>query len=84
MRFGDGSFYDVEQDFHGRIGAKTCGEGAATPTKDTPGARFFRRVVCELDATRPFNLVLTPQHDRAHRNHLHLEVRSEIRWQLIQ
>ncbi len=84
VRFGDGSVYDVEQDFHGRIGGKTCGEGATPPTKDTPGARFFRRVVCELDATRPFNLVLTPQHDWAHRNHLHLEVRSEIRWQLIQ
>jgi hypothetical protein len=84
VRFGDGSIYDVEQDFHGRIGAKTCGEGAAAPTKDTPGARFFRRVVCELDASRPFNLVLTPQHDWPHRNHLHLEVRSDIRWQLIQ
>ncbi|MEO7329988.1 MAG: extensin family protein [Minicystis sp.] len=84
VRFGDGSVYDVEQDFHGRIGVKTCGEGAAPPTKDTPGARFFHRLVCELDAARPFNLVLTPQHDRAHRNHLHLEVRSEIRWQLIQ
>jgi hypothetical protein len=84
VRFGDGSFYDVRQDFHPRIGAKTCGEGAARPFKDTPGARFFRRVVCELDAHRPFNLVLTPQHDWAHRDHLHLEVRSGIRWQLIQ
>jgi hypothetical protein len=84
VRFGDGSIYDVEQDFHGRIGGKTCGEGATPPTKDTPGARFFRRVVCELDQKRPFNLVLTPQHDWAHRNHLHLEVRSDIRWQLIQ
>jgi hypothetical protein len=84
VRFGDGSIYDVRQDFRGRIGVKTCGEGAAAPTKDTPGARFFRRVVCELDAKRPFNLVLTPQHDWAHRDHLHLEVRSGIRWQLIQ
>jgi hypothetical protein len=84
MRFGDGSFYDVRQEFRPRIGAKTCGDGAAAPTKDTPGARFFRRVVCELDTKRPFNLVLTPQHDWAHRDHLHLEVRSGIRWQLIQ
>ncbi|MFO0758887.1 MAG: extensin family protein [Byssovorax sp.] len=84
VRFGDGSFFDVKQDFYGRIGAKTCGEGAAPPVKDTPGSRFFRRVVCELDAGRPFNLVLTPQHDWAHRDHLHLEVRSGIRWQLIQ
>lgn len=84
VRFGDDSVYDVRMDFHGRIGVKTCGEGAAPPTKDTPGARFFRRIVCELDRKRAFNLVLTPQHDWAHRDHLHLEVRSGIRWQLIQ
>jgi hypothetical protein len=84
VRFGDGSVYDVREDFHGRIGAATCGDQAAPPRKDTPGARFYRGVVCELDAKRPFNLVLTPQHDWAHRDHLHLEVRSGIRWQLIQ
>jgi hypothetical protein len=84
VRFADGSGYDVRQDFRPRLGARTCGEGAAAPLQDTPGARFFRRVVCELDASRPFNLVLTPQHDWAHRDHLHLEVRSGIRWQLIQ
>lgn len=84
VRFGDGSVYDVRADFHGLIGAATCGDKARAPTKNTPGARFYRRLVCELFERRPFNLVLSPQHDYAHRDHLHLEVRSGIRWQLIQ
>ena len=48
------------------------------------GGLSTMRIVCELDATRSFNLVLTPQYDWGHRDHLHLEVRSGIRWQLIQ
>ncbi|NUQ75982.1 MAG: extensin family protein [Polyangiaceae bacterium] len=79
-----GEKYSVRGDFHGRIGAKTCGEKAAEPTKDTAGARFWRDVVCDLHEKRSFNLLLTPNHDWGHRDHFHMEVRSDIRWLLIQ
>jgi hypothetical protein len=79
-----GEKYSVIGDFYGRVGAQTCGEKAAAPTKDTAGARFWRDVVCDLNATRSFNLLLTPNHDWGHRDHLHMEVRSDIRWLLIQ
>lgn len=84
VKFADGSTYSVREDFHGRIGAETCGEKATKPTRDTPGARFWRRVICDLEARRAFNLILSPHYDWGHRDHLHLEVRSGIRWYLVQ
>jgi hypothetical protein len=80
----DGKTFNVAYDFHGWPGAKTCGEGAAKPRKDTEGARLFREVVCELSDMGSFNLLLTPHYDWGHRDHLHMEVRSDIRWFLIQ
>lgn len=84
VRLAGGRSYRVDRDFQGRVGGQTCGHGAAPPRRDTDGARFWRAVVCALDRERAFNLVLTPQHDWGHRDHLHLEVRSGIRWFLTQ
>lgn len=79
----DGTRYSVQGDFHPRPGTWTCGEKATTPTKPSPGAAFWRRVVCGVDEAKSFNLVLSPNHDYGHRDHLHMEVRSGIRWFLI-
>lgn len=78
-----GKVYSVRFDFHGRVGAQTCGEKAAKPTRDTPGARLWRSITCELAEKRSFNLLLTPNHDWGHRDHFHMEVRTGIRWMLV-
>ncbi|MBW2458698.1 MAG: extensin family protein [Deltaproteobacteria bacterium] len=83
-KLADGSSHSVKRDFHGRVGAQTCGRGAEPAWRDEPGARFWRAVVCEVDALRSFNLMLTPNYDAGHRDHLHLEVRSGVRWFLTQ
>lgn len=83
VRLSTGVTYTVRGDFHGSIGAVTCGEKATKPRRDTAGARFWRSVVCELEETRSFNLLLTPNNDWAHRDHFHMEVRSGIQWFLI-
>ena len=83
LKLADGTTFSVRNDFHGGIGAQTCGEKATKPRKNTAGARLWRSVVCHLNRMRSFNLVLTPNHDWAHRDHLHIEVRSGIRWFLI-
>ncbi|AKT38583.1 extensin family protein [Chondromyces crocatus] len=80
----DGTTYSVRRDFHGTRGVGTCGDRAGKPRRDTEGARVWWSVICELDRLRSFNLILSPNHDWAHRDHLHMEVRSGIRWQLIQ
>jgi hypothetical protein len=80
----DGTVFSVYKDWHGRPGQETCGKNAAKPTKDTEGAKLMRAIICETAAVGPFNLMLTPHYDWGHKDHFHLEVRSDIRWFLIQ
>lgn len=78
----DGTVLDVDRDFHGAIDAKTCGDGA-TPRPATPPALELRQLLCALVARRLFNLVLTPNYDRPHKNHFHLELRPGKQWFLV-
>jgi hypothetical protein len=78
----DGLTLDVDRDFHGRIGAKTCGDDAK-PKPVTPEALELRAILCETAAARLFNVVLTPNYNRPHRNHFHLEVTSGVKWFLV-
>jgi len=77
----DGSYLDVNDHFKGRIGAKTCGP-KARKTK-TPEAKELREIVCAAVEQGLFNVVLTPDFNRAHRNHFHLEVMPGVEWQLV-
>jgi hypothetical protein len=79
----DGQLLNILRDFERhRIGARTCGSGAAKPK--TAKAKQLREIVCALDEAGSFNLLLTPHYDYRHRNHLHLEVRPGILWFLTQ
>lgn len=80
----DGKTFSVLYDWHGLAGSKTCGADATPPRKDTEGARLLRAIVCELDEEQSFNLILTPHYDWGHKDHFHMEVRSDIRWFLVQ
>jgi hypothetical protein len=75
----DGSKLDVLHDFHGRIGARTCGHGAG-PHPETPEALELRRIVCDAAEAKIFNVELTPDYNWPHRNHFHLEVSATARW----
>ncbi|MBK6698259.1 MAG: extensin family protein [Myxococcales bacterium] len=78
----DGTTLDVETHFGGRIGQKTCGTSAAPQPKSTEG-RVLREIVCEAADKHLFNVQLTPHYNRAHKNHLHLEVTPGVKWFLI-
>ncbi len=78
----DGSVLDVDKHFHGRIGAKTCGDGAG-PRPVTPEATELRAILCETVAKHLFNVVLTPNYNRPHKNHFHLEVTEGAKWFLL-
>ncbi len=71
----DGSKLDVLRDFHGRIGATTCGPGAG-PHPATSEAIELREIVCDAAEARLFNIALTPDFNWPHRNHFHLEVKA--------
>jgi hypothetical protein len=78
----DGSVLDVEKDFHGRIGSRTCGPDSG-PSPATPEAVALRGIVCDAADARLFNVELTPDYNWQHRNHLHLEVTARVKWFLV-
>ena len=78
----DGTRLDVEKDFHGRIGAKTCGPGTG-PSPATPEAIELRNIACEAADAHLFQVELTPDYNWPHRNHFHLEVTPKVKWFLV-
>lgn len=77
-----GAVLDVDRDFHGAIGAKTCGDGAG-PRPATPAAVTLRAILCEAADRRLFNVMLTPNYNRPHKNHFHLEITASVTWFLL-
>jgi hypothetical protein len=78
----DGTTLEVERDFHGHIGAATCGPGAA-PHPATPESLELRSILCDAADARIFNVMLTPDYNWPHRNHFHLEVTAGARWFVV-
>jgi hypothetical protein len=76
----DGTVLDVERDFHGRIGALTC-RSDAHPSPPTAAATELWDIACGA-AGKNFLVVLTPNWNREHRNHLHLELTTHD-WVLV-
>ena len=80
----------VEKDFHGKIGAPVCGARAASRSaarasaaRSRPGTDELRALVCETGDRKLFTSILTPSYDRAHRDHLHLEITPVVTWSLL-
>jgi hypothetical protein len=78
----DGTTLEVQRDFHGRIGAKTCGPGTG-PRPATPEATELRSIFCDAADARLFNVVLSPDYNWPHRNHFHLEVAAGAKWFVV-
>jgi hypothetical protein len=78
----DGTILDVETDFHGKIGATTCGDGAG-PDPATASATALRAIACEAADAHIFNVELTPDFNYDHRNHFHLEVTANVNWFIV-
>jgi hypothetical protein len=76
----DGSVLNVERDFHGRIGTLTC-RSDAHPTPETPAAKELWDIACDA-AGRSFLVVLTPNWNSEHKNHMHLELTTHD-WVLV-
>jgi hypothetical protein len=44
---------------------------------------LLRGLVCQAVRDELFQVVLTPHHDDAHRNHVHFEVRPDVDWTIV-
>jgi hypothetical protein len=74
---------EVARDFNGRVGPPPCGPAAVPPSPATSEARELRSIACEAADQHVFTAILTPNYNRAHNNHFHLEVTPEVRWDLV-
>lgn len=83
LRKSTGQVLDVTRHFGGKIGEETCGPSAQAPSPLTPEARELRSIVCEAADARLFNSILTPNYDRPHFNHFHMEVAAGVRWLIV-
>lgn len=73
-----GGTLDVLTDWEERDGAP-CPQRA----HETRESRVLRGLVCDAVARNLFQVVLTPHHDRAHENHVHLELKPEVSWTYV-
>lgn len=76
FRTSDGRSLTVQRDFQPR-------RRGARPCPAPSSASELRRIACEAGDARLFNVLLTPNFNRAHYNHFHLEVTANVRWTLV-
>ncbi len=72
----DGSRWDVARDFPKALGRPPCEERQASPASGSP--EELRSLVCDLALSGLFSVVLTPNHDEAHRDHVHVELNPRV------
>lgn len=82
----DGTVLDVEEDFHGKRGEPPCGPKAqlhlpsGADNEDVARALHLRNLVCAMARGGWFHHILTPNYNRAHRDHLHLDIKRDNDW----
>ncbi len=74
----DDEIIDVEADFERRSGTDPC-----SYTPETKKARILSDLVCGLHHNRIFNVMLTPNANKAHHNHFHFDVTPRASWHIL-
>jgi hypothetical protein len=76
----NGSVLDVLTDWEERDhGGAPC---PRRPEEAWP-SRLLRGIVCDAVDQQLFQIVITPHHDHAHDNHVHLERKPEVSWTYV-
>ncbi|MDD9970089.1 MAG: extensin family protein [Myxococcales bacterium] len=81
LHMRNGAILDVLTDWEER---QRGGEPCPMRHDEAWAGRVLRGVVCEAVTAGLFQVVLTPHHDAAHQNHVHLEFRPSTDWTYIQ
>jgi len=69
-----GDVWNVQKDFHGKIGTATCGTNASKPNPDTKVSRELWAVFCQIVATESFDSGISPNYNAAHFDHVHFDL----------
>ena len=78
FRLTDGSTLSIERDWQGELGAPACGPEARL-TETTEAAVALRNLVCDIARRGFFHFMLTPNYDRPHHDHLHLDIKRDAK-----
>jgi hypothetical protein len=81
LKKASGHWLTVGPHWSSAIGAKTCGDGARK--LDKPEGKELQSILCEAYDQRIFTYMLTPHFDKAHADHLHLEIKPVVKWFLV-
>jgi hypothetical protein len=76
----DGTILDVDLDWDER---ERGGDPCPVRRSEDDKGQLLRQLVCEAVARDLFQVVITPHHDRAHQNHVHLELVPEVDWSYV-
>ena len=63
--------------------ARERGAAPCARYEESDDSALLRQVVCRAVEADLFQVVLTPHHDHAHRNHVHLEIRPDVEWSYV-
>lgn len=76
----DGRVLEVDADWDERERG-----GAPCPVRrdEDENGRVLRQLVCRAVERDLFQVVITPHHDQAHQNHVHLELVPEVDWSYV-
>jgi len=72
----------IERDFAGQLGAPVCGPGA-TVQPESKDSIDLRNIVCTVARAKAFHYLLTPNHDKAHSNHIHGDIKHGARQHVV-
>jgi hypothetical protein len=75
----DGRVLDVLKDWEDR----DRGDEPCQRRNEGRDSRDLRDLVCAAVANNLFQVVLTPHYDAAHDNHVHLELKPDVRWMFV-
>jgi hypothetical protein len=74
----DGRTIEVLRDYERRDGAPPCEQDARTAE-----GLLLRDLACGLYRDAVFNVILTPNANKAHHNHFHLDVTRGAKWHIV-
>ena len=76
----DGVEIDVLDDWEGRkLGQEPC----PVRSDESAGSRLLRKLTCSAADSKVFQVVLTPHYNKAHGNHVHLELKPDVDWTYV-
>jgi hypothetical protein len=72
----DGTRWDVARDFPKQLGRPPCEARQAEP--EAGSGEELRALVCDLAVSGLFSVVLTPNYNEAHHDHVHVELNPHV------